>query len=69
LELAGGLRNDPTFNRIARHVEKTVRQFDAVNATRTLHNILVFVNHDKASSYNDLRDADRHVPCGRQGAL
>jgi hypothetical protein len=50
------LRNDPTFNRIARHVEKAASQFDAVNATSTLPNILVFVNHDKASSYNDLRE-------------
>ena len=56
LELVGGLRNDPTFNRIARHVEKAASQFDAVNAVRVLPNILVFVNHDKASSYNDLRE-------------
>lgn len=56
LQLVGGLRNDPTFNRIARHVEKAAIQFDAVNPARTLPNILVFVNHDKASSYNDLRE-------------
>ncbi len=56
LELAGGLRNDPTFNRIARHVEKAASQFDAVNPARRLPNILVFVNHDRASSYNDLRE-------------
>jgi hypothetical protein len=56
MQLAGGLRNDPTFNRIARHVEKAASQFDAVNAGRTLPNILVLVNHDKASNYNDLRE-------------
>jgi hypothetical protein len=56
MQLVGGLRNDPTFNRIARHVEKAASQFDAVNPGRTLPNILVFVNHDKASSYNDLRE-------------
>lgn len=56
LEVVGGLRHDPTFNRIARHVEKAANQFDAVNPARTLPNILVFVNHDKASSYNDLRE-------------
>jgi hypothetical protein len=56
IELVGGLRNDPTFNRIARHVEKAASQFDAVNAARIVPNILVFVNHDKASSYNDLRE-------------
>jgi hypothetical protein len=56
MQLVGGLRNDPIFNRIARHVEKAASQFDAVNPGRTLPNILVFVNHDKASSYNDLRE-------------
>lgn len=56
MQLVGGLRNDPTFNRIARHVEKAAGQFDAVNPGRTLPNILVFVNHDKVSSYNDLRE-------------
>lgn len=56
LELVGGLRNDPTFNRIARHVEKAASQFNAVNPARALPNILVFVNHDKASNYNDLRE-------------
>lgn len=34
----------PRFSRIARHVENV----------RALPNILVFVNHDTASSYNDL---------------
>lgn len=56
LELVGGLRNDPIFNRIARHVKKAAAQFDAVNEARTLPNILVFVNHDRASNYNDLRE-------------
>jgi hypothetical protein len=56
MQLVGGLRNDPTFNRIARHVEKAASQFDAVNPGRMLPNILVFVNHDKASSYSDLRE-------------
>lgn len=56
LQLVGGLRSDPTFNRIARHVEKAASQFDAVNPARALPNILAFVNHDKASSYNDLRE-------------
>jgi hypothetical protein len=56
MQLVGGLRNDPIFNRIARHVEKAASQFDAVNPGRILPNILVFVNHDKASSYNDLRE-------------
>jgi hypothetical protein len=56
MQVVGGLRQDPTFNRIARHVEKTASQFDAVNPNRDHPNILVFVNHDKASNFNDLRE-------------
>ena len=56
LELVGGLRPDPTFNRVARHVEKAATQFDAVNADLAVPNILVFVNHDRASHFGDLRE-------------
>jgi hypothetical protein len=56
LQLVGGLRPDPTFNRIARHIEKAASQFESVNSARSLPNILVFVNHDRASSFNDLRE-------------
>jgi hypothetical protein len=56
LQLVGGLRPDPTFNRIARHVEKAATQFDAVNAGLAVPNILAFVNHDKASNFSDLRE-------------
>jgi hypothetical protein len=56
LQLVGGLRPDPTFNRIARHVEKAATQFDAVNANLAVLNILAFVNHDKASHFGDLRE-------------
>jgi hypothetical protein len=56
LQLVGGLRPDPTFNRIARHIEKAATQFESVNAARVVPNILVFVNHDRASSFNDLRE-------------
>ena len=56
LEIVGGARNDPIFNRIARQIEKAATQFDAVNDTRDFPNILVFVNHDMASNYNDLRE-------------
>jgi hypothetical protein len=55
-QLAGGARRDPTFNRIARHIEKAASQFDAVNADRSLPNILVFVNHADATSFADLRE-------------
>jgi len=55
-QIVGGPRNDPTFNRIARHIEKAATQFDAVNPMRRVPNILAFVNHDKASNFPDLQE-------------
>ena|SRR5579871_1314570 len=52
--IVGGGRSDPTFNRIARHVEKAATQFDAVNLGRSVPNILVFANYADASHYGDL---------------
>lgn len=70
-QVVGGGRNDPTFNRISRLTQKAAEQFRAVNATRSMPNILVFVNHDDASSFGDLietftgvshsADGSRHV--------
>lgn len=70
-EIVGGGRDDPTFNRISRLAQKAAEQFRAVNATRSMPNILVFVNHDDASSFGDLietfsgvfhsADGSRHV--------
>jgi len=53
-EMVGGCRNDPTFNRIRRRAQKAADQFRAVNAMRSIPNILVFVNHDHASDFGDL---------------
>ena len=53
-QIVGGGRNDPTFNRISRMAQRAADQFRAVNATRSIPNILVFVNHDDASSFGDL---------------
>jgi hypothetical protein len=53
-QIVGGARNDPTFNRIARHIQKAAMQFDAVNSSRTVPNILVFVNHATTGHYGDL---------------
>lgn len=55
-EIVGGLRNDPTFNRLSNLVHKAVAQFDAVNPDRAVPNILVFVNYDRASNFADLRE-------------
>ncbi|MGK9232211.1 hypothetical protein KXS07_10465 [Inquilinus limosus] len=54
--IVGGARDDPTFNRIARHVEKAAAQFASVNADRAVINILAYVNHDRASNFGDLRE-------------
>ena len=53
-EIVGCCRNDPTFNRIGRLAQKAADQFRAVNAARSIPNILVFVNHDDASGFGDL---------------
>jgi hypothetical protein len=55
-EIVGGVRSDPTFNRIAQHVQKAATQFEAVNPNHDVPNILVFVNHDEKSGYGDLRE-------------
>lgn len=55
-DIVGGLRPDPTFNRISNHIHKAIGQFDAVNPDRKVPNILVFVNHDRMSSHADLRE-------------
>jgi hypothetical protein len=54
--MVGGARRDPTFNRIARQVQKAARQFKAVNPLRDHPNILVLVNHDIAAHYSDLHE-------------
>lgn len=54
MQIVGGGRSDPTFNRLSGLIWKAVSQFDAVNPVRDVPNILFFVNHDDASSYNDL---------------
>lgn len=70
-QIVGGGRNDPAFNRIGRLAQKAAEQFSAINATRSIPNILVFVNHDDASGFGDLietftgmfhaADGSRHV--------
>ncbi len=54
LQIVGGMREDPIFNKIRKHANKASKQFEAVNPTRTVPNILIFVNHDNASDFGDL---------------
>ena len=53
-EIVGGLRNDPTFNRLSAHIHKSRKQFDSVNCEEKIPNILVFYNEDERSGFLDL---------------
>ena len=55
-KIVGGSRPDPSFNRIAGHIEKAAKQFDAVNADRVLPNVLVLVNWADENSFSDLEE-------------
>jgi hypothetical protein len=52
-------RRDPTFNRLARLIEKAVEQFDSVNPDRALPNILVLINWADANHFEDLEETVR----------
>lgn len=54
--VVGGLRSDPVFNRIRRLSFKASEQFKSINPNRKLPNILCIVNHDDASSIEDLKE-------------
>jgi hypothetical protein len=54
LELVGGLRHDPIFNRLVGHIHKAYKQFAAVNPDREYPNVLVFVNSDNQCDNRDL---------------
>jgi hypothetical protein len=56
LELVGGSRPDPIFNRLTAHIHKAAQQFAAVNPNHDCPNILVFANSDKSCTFSgDLR--------------
>ncbi len=54
LELVGGLRSDPVFNRLSGHIHSAAQQFDAVNHEREFPNVLVFTNSDNHCGFPDL---------------
>jgi hypothetical protein len=54
--LVGGARPDPTFNRLARLINKAKEQFTTVNQDRAALNILAYVNHDEHSGLHDLQE-------------
>ena len=53
LQLVGGLRPDPVFNRLTAHIHKAAQQFAAVNPQRVYPNILVLANFDRACEFRD----------------
>ena len=55
LQIVGGSRPDPIFNRIGNHIHEAVQQFNAVNPEHTYPNVLVFANSDSQCSAEDLR--------------
>jgi hypothetical protein len=54
--VVGGGRQDPTFNRLARLINKAGEQFTAVNRDRSALNILAYVNHAERSGFRDLQE-------------
>src|SRR5580692_9805742 len=55
LQLVGGPRPDPVFNRLTTHIHTAHKQFIAVNPDHDYPNILVFANSDAHCTFtNDL---------------
>ena len=54
LTIVGGLRHDPTYNRISHYIHKATGQFDAVNSTMDRPNVLAIVNDDGGAGFTDL---------------
>jgi hypothetical protein len=52
LQVVGGLRPDPVFNRLTAHIHKAAQQFAAVNPNHAYPNILVFANSDRACTFH-----------------
>ena len=53
-ELAGGVRSDPIFNRLAADIYEAAGQFNAFNEDQNYPNVLALVNHDKNCGFDDL---------------
>lgn len=44
LEIVGGLRHDPIYNRLADRIHDAAKQFEAVNPDHEFPNVLIFTN-------------------------
>jgi hypothetical protein len=54
LEIVGGMRPDPIFNRLTAHIHTAAKQFAAVNPNRDYPNILFLLNPDRVCKMVDL---------------
>lgn len=54
LEIVGGLRHDPIYNRLADRIHDAAKQFNAANADRQFPNVLIFTNSDTHCGFPDL---------------
>jgi hypothetical protein len=54
LEIVGGLRHDPIFNRLADRIHDATKQFGAVNRDHEFPNVLVCTNSDTHCGFPDL---------------
>jgi hypothetical protein len=52
--IVGGGRPDPIYNRLTNRVHEAVKQFDAVNPDLNYPNVLVLMNSDIMSDFEDL---------------
>src|SRR5213595_3426775 len=53
LEIVGGARPDPIFNRLTVHIHEAAKQFGAVNPDRGVPNVLIFTNSDAQCGFPD----------------
>jgi hypothetical protein len=54
LEIVGGVRHDPIYNRLADRIHDSAKQFEAVNPDRQFPNVLIFTNSDTQCGFPDL---------------
>lgn len=53
-QIAGGLRDDPVFNRLTDDIHQAAAQFIAVNPNSDIPSVMVFVNHDSMCDEQDM---------------
>ena len=54
LQIVGGARPDPIFNRLTDRIHEAAKQFDCVNHEHGYPNVLVFTNSDQVCGFFDL---------------